>query len=144
MEREISRKVAIGIILVFLIISIVVGAFGVASEEVRVAVAFPIFVAGSLVTLRDVMVHHPLRWETVVGALLVISGSVIVGYQPIADAEQHSALGIIILGSSAIGLAALVPLAASYFSRKALNKGNRSSSAGIKPRRRYNHSIPRK
>jgi hypothetical protein len=95
----------------------------------------PSLVAGLLVSLKEITTQKSVNWETVAGALLGVAGSVLLGYQAIADAQKQSILAGVILSAGMIGLAFLVPLSLNFF----LRKPNRGSSSGSSPTRRASH-----
>lgn len=114
LNQRVSAWTAFWVAVAFIVVAVVVGATGAIPNEVRTGVAFPVLLAGMIIGLRDVLTHAPVRWETVGTALLATFGSVIVGYQPIADAKQSSVLAILILSVAVIAFAVLVALLADW------------------------------
>jgi hypothetical protein len=107
MDRTISGRsaaVAIG----FLILGGALDVFRVIPDEVRATLAYPFLVGGMFAALWDITTTcGPPRLPTVLGAVLLVVGSVVVGYRPVADATDTPAWAIVVyavVGAALIGL----------------------------------------
>jgi amino acid transporter len=111
MAQPISRKTAVAVALLFTVFGVVVGASEVIPASVRNAAAYPILMASLLFALWDLR-SSPLRTPSVAGAILLVIGSVVVGYRGTAEAMKEPALAVLVYVAAMIALAVLVAFCA--------------------------------
>lgn len=113
MARPVSRKLAFLVAGGFTVLGIALGAFRVIPDDVRAAAAYPIL-AGFVIAVWD-LISNTARIQSVAGALLLVAGSVIVGYRSTAEAMADPVLAITTYGFGAAALGTIVVLAAKYW-----------------------------